>query len=57
MSEMLSALTDGQATPEEVARACAAWRDDPQARAAWHRYHLIGDPAVGVVSVQGGRSR
>jgi len=43
MSEMLSALTDGQATPEEVARACAAWRDDPQARAAWHRYHLIGD--------------
>lgn len=43
MSEILSALSDGQATPEEVARACAAWRDDAQARASWHRYQLIGD--------------
>lgn len=43
MSEILSALTDGQATPEDVARATAAWRDDPQARATWHRYQLIGD--------------
>ncbi|MBT9611482.1 sigma-E factor negative regulatory protein [Aquabacterium sp.] len=43
MSEILSALSDGQATPEEVARASAAWRDDPQARASWHRYQLIGD--------------
>ncbi len=43
MSEILSALTDGQATPEEAARASAAWRDDPQARASWHRYQLIGD--------------
>ncbi len=43
MSEILSALSDGQATPEEAARASAAWRDDPQARASWHRYHLIGD--------------
>lgn len=43
MSEILSALSDGQATPEEAARATAAWRDDPQARATWHRYQLIGD--------------
>ncbi|WP_290901486.1 sigma-E factor negative regulatory protein [Aquabacterium sp.] len=43
MSEILSALSDGQATPEEAARASAAWRDDPQARASWHRYQLIGD--------------
>ena len=43
MSEILSALTDGQATPEDAARATAAWRDDPQARATWHRYQLIGD--------------
>mgnify|MGYP003333805111 CR=1 FL=1 len=43
MSEILSALSDGQATPEEVARACAAWRDDAQTRASWHRYQLIGD--------------
>lgn len=43
MSEILSALSDGQATPEEAARAIGAWRDDPQARASWHRYQLIGD--------------
>ena len=43
MSEILSALTDGQATPEEATRAIGAWRDDPQARASWHRYQLIGD--------------
>lgn len=43
MSEILSALSDGQATPEEVARACAAWRDNAQARDSWHRYQLIGD--------------
>ncbi len=43
MSEILSALTDGQAGPQEVTRATAAWRDDPQARATWHSYQLIGD--------------
>ena len=26
-----------------AARACAGWRDDRRARAAWHAYHLIGD--------------
>jgi sigma-E factor negative regulatory protein RseA len=41
--ESLSALVDGQAGSDEVARACAAWRDDGQARAKWHEYQLIGD--------------
>lgn len=41
--EALSALADGEARGDEVARACAAWQRDPQARAAWHSYHLIGD--------------
>ncbi|HEX5356769.1 MAG TPA: sigma-E factor negative regulatory protein [Aquabacterium sp.] len=39
----LSALADGEAQPQEVARACAAWRDQPDARAAWHTYQMIGD--------------
>ncbi len=41
--EALSALADGEAGSSDVARACAAWRDDVQARDAWHGYHLIGD--------------
>jgi len=41
--EVLSALADGQAQAHEVARACAAWKDDPDARAVWHSYQLIGD--------------
>ena len=43
MSEILSALSDGQASSAEAAQASAQWRDDPQTRAAWHRYQLIGD--------------
>lgn len=39
----LSALADGEAQPQDVARACAAWRDQPDARAAWHSYQMIGD--------------
>jgi sigma-E factor negative regulatory protein RseA len=39
--EWLSALVDGEAQALEP--ACAQWRDDPQARRSWHRYHLIGD--------------
>lgn len=42
-SQSLSALVDGEATAQEVARACAQWRNDPQARERWHSYHLIGD--------------
>lgn len=41
--EALSALADGEAQSQEVARACAAWRDHPDARANWHAYQLIGD--------------
>jgi sigma-E factor negative regulatory protein RseA len=38
---LLSDLVDGQASALHA--GCAAWRDDPQARATWHTYHLIGD--------------
>ncbi|RZI83182.1 MAG: hypothetical protein EOP38_13480 [Rubrivivax sp.] len=41
--EALSALADGEASAPEVARACAAWRDDAKVRAHWNTYHLIGD--------------
>lgn len=41
--EALSALADGEAQSQEVARACAAWRDHADARASWHAYQLIGD--------------
>lgn len=37
----LSALADGDA--EGLDRGLAAWRRDPEARARWHSYHLIGD--------------
>jgi len=40
---ILSALADGDATDSEAARAFQAWRDDPDARATWHGYQLIGD--------------
>ena len=41
--EALSALADGQAQASEVSRACAAWREDADARSSWQAYHLIGD--------------
>ncbi len=39
--ESLSALADGDAAALED--ACLRWREDPEARARWHAYHLIGD--------------
>lgn len=39
--EWLSALYDGD--PSALEGGCRAWRDDAQARATWHTYHLIGD--------------
>ena len=39
----LSALMDGELGASEVARACARWRDDSDARETWHTYQLIGD--------------
>jgi sigma-E factor negative regulatory protein RseA len=41
--EALSALADGEAHSPDVARACAAWKDQSEARATWHAYQLIGD--------------
>jgi sigma-E factor negative regulatory protein RseA len=41
--ENLSALTDGELDSAATAKACAAWRDDPAQRSAWHAYQLIGD--------------
>lgn len=41
--EALSALADGEAQSHEVARACAAWKEQADARATWHAYQLIGD--------------
>lgn len=38
--ETMSALADGQA---DAAAAVELWAGDPQAREAWHTYHLIGD--------------
>ncbi len=39
--QSLSRLMDGDAAEAEA--ACAAWARDPNARADWHAYHLIGD--------------
>ena len=39
--QWLSAAIDGDR--EAMGKACHAWRDDAQARADWHAYHLIGD--------------
>jgi sigma-E factor negative regulatory protein RseA len=41
--ERLSAMVDGEAESGTVDRLCAAWREQPAARASWHAYHLIGD--------------
>lgn len=41
--ENLSALVDGELGSEAGARVCVQWREDPQARAHWHAYALIGD--------------
>ena len=38
---LLSALADGEADAAQA--GCALWRDDAEARATWHTYHLIGD--------------
>jgi sigma-E factor negative regulatory protein RseA len=34
---------DGELPGDEAGSACALWRQDPQARADWHAWHLIGD--------------
>ena len=39
----LSSLMDGELDASAVSRACGQWRDDPDVRANWHAYHVIGD--------------
>lgn len=41
--QLLSSVADGQADAEQLAQVSSLWRDDAQARATWHTYHLIGD--------------
>ncbi len=44
LRQSMSALADGELPGGVQAdAACAAWRDEPEARRAWHRYQLIGD--------------
>jgi sigma-E factor negative regulatory protein RseA len=54
--QWVSDLVDGRLEGDALARRCADWAADPQARRSWHAYHLIGDvlrsddlatPAVG----------
>lgn len=41
--QQLSSLMDGELRGDEAADACMLWRQDGQARADWHAWHLIGD--------------
>lgn len=41
--EQMSALVDGELSADALAGACADWRQQEDARAAWHAYHVIGD--------------
>lgn len=43
LHEMISALADGQLRGEPLERVIQTVATDPQARTAWHTYHLIGD--------------
>lgn len=41
--ELVSALVDGELQAAELAQAMDALREDPQARACWRDYHLVGE--------------
>jgi sigma-E factor negative regulatory protein RseA len=41
--QWLSDLADGRLDGEPLARRCADWGQDAEARRTWHAYHLIGD--------------
>ena len=41
--EKLSSLMYGDSTADAVTASCRHWRQDADARAQWHAYHLIGD--------------
>lgn len=42
-AEMMSSMADGELDPAQVQQGCRLWREDGEARAKWHAYHLIGD--------------
>jgi sigma-E factor negative regulatory protein RseA len=42
-AELLSALIDDECSREEVRRATLLWARQPEARATWHTYALMGD--------------
>lgn len=41
--QRLSDLMDGRGGRDDAETVIAIWRDDPEARASWHAWHLIGD--------------
>ena len=41
--EQVSALADGQLDPGQARQLLARLHEDPELRAAWDRYHAIGD--------------
>lgn len=41
--EHLSALMDGEVSPEEAERICRIWHSEPAARVRWHAWHVTGD--------------
>ena len=41
--QWVSDLADGRLDGDSLALRCADWAADPEARQAWHTYHLIGD--------------
>lgn len=43
MKETISALMDGELTPQELADAMRQLRMDQMQRQCWQRYHMIGD--------------
>lgn len=43
MSEQLSALMDGELTPEEMARQISALKNDVELSHTWAAYHVLGD--------------
>lgn len=43
MSEQLSALMDGELTPDEMAHQIGALKNDNDLRQTWAAYHVLGD--------------
>ncbi len=41
--QALSVLMDSELAPDQLPGVVAGWQQDPEQRATWHCYHLIGD--------------